>query len=68
MLVKQYGAGKVDEVSLRSFRSRQPEYILTNAGDTQATLTGARLDEVAGESERHPLCSGRALARTIKMN
>jgi hypothetical protein len=49
MLVKQYGAGKADEVELRSYSeaARLDKFVI-NAGDSQATLTGARLDEVAG--------------------
>jgi hypothetical protein len=49
MLVKQYGIGKVDEVELRSYSeaARLDKFVI-NAGDSQATLTGARLDEVAG--------------------
>ncbi len=49
MLVKQYGAGKVDEVGLRSYsEAASLDTFSINAGDTQATLIGARLDEVAG--------------------
>ena len=49
MLVKQYGAGKADEVELHSYSeaARLDKFVI-NAGDSQATLTGARLDEVAG--------------------
>jgi hypothetical protein len=48
MLVKQYGSGKADEVELRSYSeaARLDKFVI-NAGDSQATLTGARLDEVA---------------------
>ena len=65
MLVKQYGAGKADEVALRSYsEAASLDRFSINAGDTQATLIGTRLDEVAGgRSERHPLRSGRALSR-----
>jgi hypothetical protein len=49
MLVKQYGAGKVDEVALRSYsEAASLNTFSINAGDSQATLIGARLDEVAG--------------------
>jgi len=49
MLVKQYGARKLDEVALRSYsEAASLDTFSINAGDTQATLTGARLDEVAG--------------------
>lgn len=48
MLVKQYGAGKADEVALRSYsEAASLDKFAINAGDTQATLIGARLDEVA---------------------
>ena len=49
VLVKQYGVGKPDEVELRSYSeaARLDKFVI-NAGDSQATLTGARLDEVAG--------------------
>ena len=49
MLVKQYGAGKADEVALRSYsEAASLDTFSINAGDSQATLIGARLDEVAG--------------------
>ena len=49
MLVKQYGAAKVDEVELRSYsEAASLDKFAINAGDTQATLIGTRLDEVAG--------------------
>ena len=49
MLVKQYGSVKADEVELRSYSeaARLDKFVI-NAGDSQAILTGARLDEVAG--------------------
>jgi hypothetical protein len=49
MLVKQYGSGKADEVELRSYsEAARLDQFAINAGDLQATLIGARLDEVAG--------------------
>ncbi|MGA9799543.1 MAG: hypothetical protein WBQ68_11070 [Terriglobales bacterium] len=49
MLVKQYGSSKADEVELRSYsEAARLDKFAINAGDLQATLTGARLDEVAG--------------------
>jgi hypothetical protein len=48
MLVKQYGVGKADEVNLRSYsEAAHLDKFAINAGDSQATLVGARLDEVA---------------------
>jgi hypothetical protein len=48
MLVKQYGSVKSDEVELRSYsEAAHLDKFAINAGDVQATLTGARLDEVA---------------------
>jgi hypothetical protein len=49
MLVKQYGAGKADEVELRSYsEAARLDKFAMNAGDSQASLIGTRLDEVAG--------------------
>jgi hypothetical protein len=49
MLVKQYGSVKADEVELRSYsEAARLDKFAINAGDLQATLIGARLDEVAG--------------------
>jgi hypothetical protein len=49
MVVKQYGAGKADEVELRSYsEAARLDKFTINAGDSQATLVGTRLDEVAG--------------------
>ncbi len=48
MLVKQHGAGKSDEVELHSFaEAAHLDKFALNAGDTQATLVGTRLDQVA---------------------
>src|SRR6266853_4317196 len=49
MLVKQYGAGKADEVELRSYsEAARLDKFAIHAGDSQATLIGTRLDEVDG--------------------
>ena len=49
MLVQQYGSGKGDEVGLRSYsEAARLDRFAINAGDSQATLVGTRLDEVAG--------------------
>jgi hypothetical protein len=49
MLVQQYGPGKGDEVGLRSYsEAARLDRFAINAGDSQATLVGTRLDEVAG--------------------
>ena len=48
MLVKQYGAGKADEVELHSYaEAAHLDKFAINAGDSQATLIGTRLDQVA---------------------
>ena len=48
MLVKQYGAGKADEVELRSYsEAAHLDTLAINAGDSQSTLIGTRLDQVA---------------------
>jgi hypothetical protein len=48
MLVKQYGAGKADEVELRSYaEAAHLDKVAINAGDSQSTLIGTRLDQVA---------------------
>jgi hypothetical protein len=48
MVVKQYGAGKADEVELHSYaEAAHLDKFAINAGDTQATLIGTRLDQVA---------------------
>jgi hypothetical protein len=48
MQVKQYGAGKADEIELRSYsEAAHLDKFAINAGDSRARLIGARLDEVA---------------------
>jgi len=48
MLVKQYCAGKLDEVELHSYaEAAHLDKFALNAGDSQATLVGTRLDQVA---------------------
>ena len=48
MQVKQYGVAKPDEVELRSYaEAAHLDKFAINAGDTQASLTGTRLDQVA---------------------
>jgi hypothetical protein len=48
MLVKQHGAGKPDEVELHSYaEAAHLDKIAFNAGDSQASLIGTRLDQVA---------------------
>jgi len=48
MQVKQYGAGKADEVELRSYsEAAHLDRLAINAGDSQSTLIGTRLDQVA---------------------
>jgi hypothetical protein len=48
MLVKRYGAGKADEVELRSYaEAAHLDTLAINAGDSQSTLIGTRLDQVA---------------------
>lgn len=48
MLVKQYGAGKADEVELHSYaEAAHLDKLEINAGDSEATLIGTRLDQVA---------------------
>jgi hypothetical protein len=48
MLVHQYGAGKADEVELHSYaEAAHLDKFTINAGDSQATLIGTRLDQVA---------------------
>jgi hypothetical protein len=48
VLVKQYGAAKADEVELRSYsEAARLDNLSINAGDSQVTLIGTRLDEVA---------------------
>jgi hypothetical protein len=48
MLVNQYGARKADEVELHSYaEAPHLDSLAINAGDTQATLIGTRLDQVA---------------------
>jgi hypothetical protein len=48
MLVKQYGAGKADEIELPSYaEAAHLDRFALNAGDSQATLIGTRLDQVA---------------------
>ena len=49
MLVKQHGAGKPDEVQLRSYsEAAHLDKFVINAGDAHGMLVGTRLDEVAG--------------------
>jgi hypothetical protein len=49
MLVKQYGSGKADEVALSSYsEAARLDRFAINAGDSDALLVGARLDQVAG--------------------
>ena len=48
MLVKQYSAGKADEVELQSYaEAAHLDKFAINAGDSEATLIGTRLDQVA---------------------
>jgi hypothetical protein len=48
MLVKEYGVGKADEVELRSYaEAAHLDRFAINAGDSQSTLIGTRLDQVA---------------------
>jgi hypothetical protein len=48
MLIKQHGAGKPDEVELHSYaEAAHLDRFAINAGDSQATLVGTRLDQVA---------------------
>ena len=48
MLVKQYSAGKADEVELHSYaEAAHLDNFAINAGDSEATLVGTRLDQVA---------------------
>jgi hypothetical protein len=48
MLVRQYGAGKADEVELHSYaEAAHLDKFAINAGDSEATLIGTRLDQVA---------------------
>ena len=48
MLVKQYSAGKADEVELHSYaEAAHLDKFAINAGDSEATLIGTRLDQVA---------------------
>ena len=48
MVVKQFGPGKSDEVELHSYaEAAHLEKLAINAGDSQATLVGNRLDQVA---------------------
>ena len=48
MLVKQYGGGKSDEIELHSYgEAAHLDALAINAGDSQATLIGTRLDQVA---------------------
>jgi hypothetical protein len=48
MLVKQHGTGKADEVELHSYaEAANLDKFAINAGDSQATLVGTRLDQVA---------------------
>ena len=49
MLVKQYGLGKADEVGMNSYsEAAHLDSFAIHAGDSQASLIGARLDGVAG--------------------
>jgi hypothetical protein len=48
MLVKQYSAGKADEIELHSYaEAAHLDQFAINAGDSEATLIGTRLDQVA---------------------
>jgi hypothetical protein len=48
ILVKQYGVGKADEVELHSYaEAAHLDKFAINAGDSEATLSGTRLDQVA---------------------
>ncbi len=48
MQVKQFGSGKSDEVELHSYaEAAHLDKFAINAGDSQATLVGNRLDQVA---------------------
>ena len=48
MLVKQYGVSKADEVTMHSYsEAAHLDKFAVSAGDSQGTLTGTRLDEVA---------------------
>jgi hypothetical protein len=48
MLIKQHGASKPDEVELHSYaEAAHLDRFAINAGDSQATLVGTRLDQVA---------------------
>ncbi|MBV8631598.1 MAG: hypothetical protein JOZ83_11775 [Silvibacterium sp.] len=53
LLVKQYGMPKPDEIPLHSFSAAGSlDSFTLHAGDSQATLQGSRLDEVAGADAR----------------
>ena len=48
MAVKQYGAGKADDVELQTYsEAAQFDNLAINAGDSTGVLTGTRLDQVA---------------------
>jgi hypothetical protein len=48
MLVKQYSAAKADEIELHSYaEAAHLDKFAINAGDSEATLIGTRLDQVA---------------------
>jgi hypothetical protein len=48
MLVKQYSASKADEIELHSYaEAAHLDKFAINAGDSEATLIGTRLDQVA---------------------
>ena len=61
LTVKQYGAGKPDEVELHSYaEAARLDQFAIHAGDSQATLIGTRLDQVAlVAAQWHPFLSGQ---------
>ena len=64
MLVRQYGVSKADEVELHSYaEAAHLDKLKINAGDSDATLIGTRLDQVAAVELNGVRFAPAALAR-----